>query len=231
MTKVKKVIKNDTLPIPTNGRSGVYLLKKNGECAKYEYKDVRGKVNPDGQYSVLLDGKEYLLHDGLRFPKTEWKQIIYHDILDNEDYSMCEKVCNKQLNSKDLTKFIKHYWVFLKEKDDKTLEIKVDSRFILDKLESNMQDLYAGEFWRRWYNMYILKGENRQKIKLVVYDTEFEITVNKQDVEKYYFAARIVTDRFNAYTVEYKDRKPEHEIALMTMLDLVLLSIIKENNE
>jgi hypothetical protein len=144
---------------------------------------------------------------------------------------MCEKVCNKQLNSKDLTKFIKHYWVFLKEKDDKTLEIKVDSRFILDKLESNMQDLYAGEFWRRWYNMYILKGENRQKIKLVVYDTEFEITVNKQDVAKYYFAARIVTDRFNVYTVEYKDRKPEHEIALMTMLDLVLLSIVKEGNE
>ena len=144
---------------------------------------------------------------------------------------MCEKVWNKQLNSKELTKFIKHCWVFLKEKDDKTLEIKVDSRFILDKLKSNMQELYAGEFWRRWYNMYILKGENRQKIKLVVYDTEFEITVNKQDVAKYYFAARIVTDRFNAYTVEYKDRKPEHEIALMTMLDLVLLSIIKENNE
>jgi len=171
------------------------------------------------------------LHDGLRFPRTDWKQIIYHDILDNEDYSMCEKVCNKQLNSKSLTKFIKNNWVFLKEKDDKTLEIKVDSRFILDKLESNMQELYAGEFWRRWYNMYILKSENRQKIKLVVYDTEFEITVNKQDIAKYYFAARIVTDRLNVYTVEYKDRKPEHEIALMTMLDLVLLSTVKESYE
>ena len=36
-------------------------------------------------------------------------------------------------------------------------------------------------------------------------------------------AARLVTDRFNAYTVAYKGRKTEHEIALMTMLDLVLL--------
>ena len=116
MAKVKRVIKNDALPIPMNGRFGVYLMKKNGECVKYEYKDVRGKLNPDGQYSVLLDGKEYLLHDGLRFPRTDWKQIIYHDILDSEDYSMCEKVCNKQLNSKALTKFIKNNRVFLKER-------------------------------------------------------------------------------------------------------------------
>lgn len=225
MAEINKVIKNDTLPIPANGRSGVYLLKKNGECVKYVYKDVRGKVNPDGQYSVLLDGKEYLLHDGLRYPRTEWKQIIYHDILDNEDYSMCEKVCNKQLNSKELTKFIKKDWVFLKEKDDKTLEIKVDSRFILNKLESNMQDLYADEFWTRWYNLYLLKSENRQKIKLVVYDTEFEITANKKDIAKYFYAARIVTERFNAYTIEYKDSKTEHEIVLMTMLDLALINI------
>ena len=169
MAKVKRVIKNDALPIPMNGRFGVYLMKKNGECVKYEYKDVRGKLNPDGQYSVLLDGKEYLLHDGLRFPRTDWKQIIYHDILDSEDYSMCEKVCNKQLNSKAFTKFIKHCWVFLKEKDDKTLEIKVDSRFILDKLKSNMQELYAGEFWRRWYNMYIFwKTSKKCQVKLKI---------------------------------------------------------------
>ena len=200
-----------------------YLMKKNGECVKYEYKDVRGKLNPDGQYSVLLDGKEYLLHDGLRFPKTEWKQIIYHDILDNEDYSMCEKVCNKQLNSKDLTKFIKHYWVFLKEKDDKTLEIKVDSRFILDKLESNMQCLYEDEFWKRWYDRFLLKNKTRLKIKLAVYDTEFEISIEKKDIEKFYYASRLVTERLNAYTHAHKNSKTKHEIALMTMLDLALI--------
>ena len=73
--------------------------------------------------------------------------------------------------------------------------------------------------------MYILKGENRQKMKLVIYDTEFEITVNKKDIAKYCLAAKIVTDRFNAYTVEYKDSKTEHEIALMTMLNLALINI------
>ncbi len=49
MAEGKNVINNDTLPISIDERFGVYLLKKNGECAKYEYKDVRGKVNPDGQ--------------------------------------------------------------------------------------------------------------------------------------------------------------------------------------
>jgi len=62
MAEVKNVISNDTLPIPIDERFGVYLMKKNGECAKYEYNDVRGKVAADGQYSVMLAGKEYLLH-------------------------------------------------------------------------------------------------------------------------------------------------------------------------
>jgi len=223
MAKVKKVISNDTLPIPIDERFGVYLMKKNGECAKYEYKEVRSIVNPDGQYSVLLAGKEYLLHVGLRFPKTEWKQIIYHDILDKEDYTMCEKVCNKQLNSKDLTKFIKYDWVFLEEKDDKTLEIKVDSRFILDKLESNMQELYADAFWKRWYNRYFFKENTRIKMNLHIYDTEFEVCIDKNRIEDYNKAARLVSDRFNAYMCAYKKSKSEHDIALMTMLDIALL--------
>jgi hypothetical protein len=221
MAEVKKVISNDTLPIPIDERSGVYLMKMNGECAKYEYKDVRGKVDRDGQYKVILSGKEYLLRNGLWFPKTEWKQIIYHDILDNEIFSMWEKACNEQLNRRDLTKFIKHRWVFLEEKDDKTIEIKVDGICIMDILESNMENLYSDEFWKRWYNRYILKDRTRVKIKLAVYDTEFEITIDKKDIEKYFYAARIVSDRFNAYTLAYKKNKTEHEIALMTMLDLV----------
>ena len=33
MAEVKNVISNDTLPIPIDERFGVYLMKKNGECA------------------------------------------------------------------------------------------------------------------------------------------------------------------------------------------------------
>ena len=87
-----------------------------------------------------------------------------------------------------------------------------------------MQDLYVYEvFWKRWYNRYLLKGNAKVKIKLVIYDTEFEITLNKENIEKYFEAASVVTDRLNAYTVAYKDCKSEHEIALMTMLYLVLI--------
>lgn len=39
MAEVINVINNDTLPIPIDERFGVYLMKKNGVCAKYEYKD------------------------------------------------------------------------------------------------------------------------------------------------------------------------------------------------
>ena len=231
MTEIKKVIKSNTLPIPVYERFGVYLMKKNGECVNYEYKDVRGRVDSDGQFWVMLAGKEHLLHDGLKFPKTEWKQIIYHDILDSDFYFMLERAYNKQLNNRELTKLIKHHLVFLEEMDNDTIEIKVDGKYIMDKLESKMQYLYEDEFWERWYNRYILESEERKKIKLVVYDTEFVITIDEKNLLKYYHAARLVTDRLNAYTVAYKDCKTEHEIALMTMLDLALLSRMKDRNE
>lgn len=224
MAKVKSGINNETLPIPIDERFGVYLKKMNGEWVKYEYKVVRGKVDPDGHYKVILSGKEFLLRNGLELPKTKWKQFIYHEILNDEDIPMWDKACNIQLNSRDLTKVIKHPWVFLEEKDSETIIIKVDGKCIVDKIESKMQDYYADEFWKRWYNQYLLNGDAKVKIKLVVYDTEFEITLNKENIEKYFDAARLVTDRFNAYTVAYKARKPEHEIALMTMLDLVLIN-------
>ena len=224
MAKVKNEINNETLPIPIDGRFGVYFKKKNGEWIKYEYKDVRGKVDSDGQYKVMLSGKEFLLRNGLKFPKTKWKQIIYHDILDNEEYSMWDKACNKQLNSRELSRVIKHRWVFLEEKDNETIEINFDGKCIIDKLESQMQDLYLyEEFWKRWYNRYIFKDETRVKIKFAVYDRELEVTIDTKDIVKFYLAAKLVTDRLNAYTVAYKDSKPEHEIALMTMLDLALL--------
>lgn len=223
MAEVNKEIKNDALPIPIEERFGVYLKKLNGEWATYEYKDVRGKVDPDGQYKVILCGKEFLLRNGLKFPKTEWKQIIYHDILDIREYSMWAKVCNRQLNSRELSKVIKHRWVFLEEKGNKTIEIKVDSKCITDIIESQMQDYYMDEFWRRWYDRFILKNKTRAKIKLAVYDRELVVTIDKKDIVKYFYAARLVTDRLNAYTEFYKDCKPEHEIALMTMIDLALI--------
>ena len=60
-------------------------------------------------------------------------------------------------------------------------------------------------------------------IKLHVYDEEIEVTVNRDDEELYRRAAKLITDRYNAYAQAYKGRKGEHTIALMTLIDIALM--------
>ena len=204
-------------------RSGVYIIKPNGEWDKYEYKDVRGKVDAEGKYIIVLAGKEFHLINKLRFPQREWKKDLYYDILDSEEIELMNRDL-KQLNNRELTSLIKHRLVVYNVINNHEIEVRVDQDFISEKLKSNLLSLYTeNEFWKRWFNRYFFRGRTRIKIKLPIYDTEFEISIDKDDIVKYEMAARLVTDRFNAYTVAYKGRKTEHEIALMTMLDLVLL--------
>ena len=111
-----------------------------------------------------------------------------------------------------------------KEINDQEIEVRVDRDCIPERLESNLLSLYTeNEFWKRWFNRYFFKEKTRIKIKLPIYDTEFEISIDNKDIDRFYDASRLVTDRLNAYTVAYKDRKSEHDIALMTMLDLALI--------
>ena len=66
---------------------------------------------------------------------------------------------------------------------------------------------------------------NKEKlhIRLHVYDEEIEVTVNREDEEFYRLAAKLITDRYNAYAQAYKGRKTEHTISLMTLIDIALL--------
>jgi cell division protein ZapA len=66
---------------------------------------------------------------------------------------------------------------------------------------------------------------NKEKlhIRLHVYDEEIEVTVNREDEEFYRAAAKLITDRYNAYARAYKGRKGEHTISLMTLIDIALL--------
>ena len=204
-------------------RSGVYIIKPNGEWDKYEYKDVRGKVDAEGKHIIVLAGKEYHLINKLRFPQREWKKDLYYDILDSEEIELMNRDL-KQLNNRELTSLIKHRLVVYNVINNHEIEVRVDQDFISEKLKSNLLSLYTeNEFWKRWFNTYFFKKKTRIRITLPIYDTEFEISIDKDDIVKYEMAARLVTDRFNAYTVAYKGRKTEHEIAFMTMLDLVLL--------
>ena len=60
-------------------------------------------------------------------------------------------------------------------------------------------------------------------IKLHVYDEEIEVTINRAEEESYRKAAKLITNRYNAYSQAYKGKKGEHTIALMTLIDIALM--------
>ena len=68
-----------------------------------------------------------------------------------------------------------------------------------------------------------MADQNKLHIRLHVYDEEIEVTVNREDEEYYRSAAKLITDRYNAYAQAYKGRKSEHVISLMTLVDIALL--------
>ena len=60
-------------------------------------------------------------------------------------------------------------------------------------------------------------------IRLHVYNEDIEVTVNRQDEAFYRAAAKLITDRYNAYAQAYRGKKSEHTISLMTLIDIALL--------
>ncbi len=60
-------------------------------------------------------------------------------------------------------------------------------------------------------------------IRLHVYDEEIEVTIKRSEEEFYRKAAKLITDRYNAYSQAYKGKKGEHTIALMTLIDIALM--------
>ena len=70
-----------------------------------------------------------------------------------------------------------------------------------------------------------MAGQERgkQHIKLHVYDEEIEVMVAPEEEEYYRNAAKLITERYNAYSQAYKGRKSDHTIALMTLVDIALM--------
>ena len=68
-----------------------------------------------------------------------------------------------------------------------------------------------------------MADQSKLHIRLHVYDEEIEVTVNREDEVYYRSAAKLITDRYNAYAQAYKGRKSEHVISLMTLVDIALL--------
>ena len=66
--------------------------------------------------------------------------------------------------------------------------------------------------------------QKREKlhIRLHVYDEEIDVTINRDDEAYYRAAAKLITDRYNAYAQAYRGRKNDHTIALMTLIEIAL---------
>ena len=221
----------DTVPMFISDIHGVYLKTLDGEWVRYEYKDVRGIIEPNGQYKASFGGKEYLLLDGINYPKMEWKEDLYIDLLYSRDIDLYKKAHLRQLNNREFTRALKHNWLLFEQIDDMTIEVKVNRHFIMDCLESQMQELYLYEkFWKRWYDLHLYNKEAKIPFKLSIYGMEFDMTIEKDRIDEYCKAAKAVTNRLNAYTVFYKDRKTKHQIAIMTMIDLAVYPFL-DNSE
>ncbi len=148
---------NDSLPISDDyAINGVYLKTLNGKWIKYEYKDVRGVVNLEDQYKVYFGEREFLLLDGLKYLKCEWKEGIYQDIFDSQGLALLDMARLRQMDNRELTKALKHNWLYFVEVDKKSVEVNANKRFILNHLESQMQNLYLNrKFWKRWYDRHL----------------------------------------------------------------------------
>ena len=231
VTMIKEKKKNDdAIPMSVYDVHGVYLKTLDGEWLWYEYKDVRGIIEPDGQYKGIFGEKEFILLDGINYPKMEWKEDIYIDILSSQDIDFYKKAYHRQLSNREFTRALKHSWLLFEQIDDMTIEVKVNKQFIMDCLESQMQDLYLyEEFWKRWYDLHLHNKGAKIPFKLAIYDMEFDMTIEKNRIEEYCRAAKEVANRLNAYTFAYKDRKTEHQIALMTMIDLAVYPFLNHS--
>ena len=67
------------------------------------------------------------------------------------------------------------------------------------------------------------QNKDRLHITLHVYDEEIEVVIKRDDEEYYRSAAKLITERYNAYSQAYKGRKSDHTIALMTLIDIALM--------
>lgn len=67
------------------------------------------------------------------------------------------------------------------------------------------------------------QNQNRLHIRLHVYDEEIEVVINREEEEFYRSAAKLITERYNAYANAFKGRKSDHTIGLMTLVDIALM--------
>ena len=83
-------------------------------------------------------------------------------------------------------------------------------------------------------NMSKLKNTEKKKLPLRIYDWDMDVNVPKGEEQRYVDAARIVSEKIEAYVEiyvrqQYVLQKSYMEILLMTLLDFAITSTISES--
>ena len=83
-------------------------------------------------------------------------------------------------------------------------------------------------------NMSKLKNIEKKKLTLRIYDWDMDVNVPKGEEQRYVDAARIVSEKIEAYVEiyvrqQYVPQKSYMEILLMTLLDFAITSTISES--
>ncbi len=65
-------------------------------------------------------------------------------------------------------------------------------------------------------------NNEKQRIRLHVYDTEIPVNIRLADEPFYRDAASLITSTINAYAARYKSVKSEKEILYMSLIDIAL---------
>ncbi|MBR1484410.1 MAG: cell division protein ZapA [Prevotella sp.] len=66
------------------------------------------------------------------------------------------------------------------------------------------------------------ESNEKLNIRLHVYDKEIHVAIKRDEEELYRDAAKLITERYGVYNQMFKVSKSDHEIALMTLVEIAL---------
>lgn len=65
-------------------------------------------------------------------------------------------------------------------------------------------------------------SKEKLNIRLHVYDEDIHATIERADEQYYRAAAKLISERYGAYSQVFAGRKSDHTIALMTLVEIAL---------
>ena len=108
----KNCIDENGNPMPKRYGVTVSFRDHAGEWTEYDYRDVKGKVGKNGQYKIILKGKEYDL-EGIKHPYEDYDDYI----------------------SRELTTALKNSFLYFAEVDQNTIIAMPDENYIKEYIE------------------------------------------------------------------------------------------------